>query len=461
MVALVGCSPDKEPLEGKRVDALAIADATDDLPKVKKPSGLRPPAAKTLDQWTQAFVTASNVRPHLAALPGKRVWQLSEKAFEPDVWRKLQTKTGLQEAWSFSEGLVSDGYVLSTALVQGEHVFCLGGNGFVYGLNLKTGKEVWSTDVLSTPDDRRELLGGGLLLHNSVLYATSSLGDVVALSATDGKVVWRRSLGAPLRTAPKTSIDGRTLFVVTTQNQTLALNIRDGSLLWSHLGIPEGLQYLGTAVPAVTKEALTTCYSSGEVVRLDTKTGRVLWSHTVTPVSVFEGIEHLTHVVAAPVEKDGRLYVVSMGGKTLCLEAFSGKVLWEVARGGAETPLVFGDDLFMVTHEGMLLRLEAKTGHLVWSYDLNRAQTGDDKEVQRWLNPLMIDGVLYVLSAQGRLVAVRAKDGSFLSQLIDFDEPCVASPAVGDGKLIVTTQRGEVFAFCAHDFAKDMPAPGA
>src|SRR3546814_10000479 len=74
----------------------------------------------------------------------------------------------------------------------------------------------WSSDVCSSDLD--------------VVYATSGVGDVAALNASDGSVIWKVKPTGPLRGAPTIAFGG--VYVITQDNQILALNAANGAVQW-------------------------------------------------------------------------------------------------------------------------------------------------------------------------------------------------------------------------------------
>src|SRR3546814_2574196 len=62
----------------------------------------------------------------------------------------------------------------------------------VSAFNAETGAKLWSTAIGSTGKDYRDsLFGGGAGIEGDVVYATSGVGDVAALNASDGSVIWK------------------------------------------------------------------------------------------------------------------------------------------------------------------------------------------------------------------------------------------------------------------------------
>jgi outer membrane protein assembly factor BamB len=82
-----------------------------------------------------------------------------------------------------------------------------------------------------------------------------------------------------MHAAPTVS-DNR-IFVVTVDNELVALSAEDGQRQWSHNGIPETAGLLGSASPAVEGEIVVVAYNSGELFALRVENGRAVWSENL------------------------------------------------------------------------------------------------------------------------------------------------------------------------------------
>src|SRR3546814_8659854 len=95
----------------------------------------------------------------------------------------------------------------------------------------------WSSDVCSSDligstgkDFEDSLFGGGAAVDGNIVYATSGVGDVAALNAADGSVVWKVKPTGPLRGAPTIAFGG--VYVISQDNQIYALSAAHGAVQW-------------------------------------------------------------------------------------------------------------------------------------------------------------------------------------------------------------------------------------
>lgn len=149
-------------------------------------------------------------------------------------------------------------------------------------------------------------LNGTPIVAAGCVFLNTAAGDVIALSASTGAVVWRRTvpldpgsvagLGGVFVSSPAVTNDA----VVALVNQTaapyaLALSRRDGSLLWRSAPLHAGAGFYTNATPVVHDGLVLAGYSPAEgdptgvggVAILDAGTGALLTRAEVVPPADF------------------------------------------------------------------------------------------------------------------------------------------------------------------------------
>jgi len=105
-------------------------------------------------------------------------------------------------------------------------------------------------------------------------------------------------------------------------------------------------------------------------------------------------------------------------------------VVWRLDRGVPLTPspLLVGDELYLVTDNGIATCVDAKTGQELW-----RARLGGNHSA----SPTYADGKIYFLSEEGESVVIAP--GRELKHLAtnQLDGPTLASMAISGGSLFI------------------------
>lgn len=424
LVALSGCDSvpsipgvsnlfekEETPLPGERVSVLGAQTSgkASDAAESKEPVVL--PAPQENASWSQPGGAPNNAPGHLAfSGSAKTIW--SEDA---------------------GTGSNSDGKVVAIPVVHGGKVFTLDREGRVTAFSM-TGGRAWRTDLKPEDEKAESGFGGGLAADGNRLFAATGFGTVVGLDIGNGKPVWTKKLGVPIRSSP-TASNGK-VFVVNTDSELYALSAETGDELWRGRGLPEGASVLSNVSPAVAGNTLVVSYASGEVTAFDISNGEQRWTDSV---SGGLGGTSLTAIgdAARPVIDNGVVFAGSRVGRLIATNLANGERVWSRDIRAAQTPWVAGGSVFVVDPNSRLYALDRKTGKIRWVTALPNAKS--------WSGPTLAGGKLWLASNKGLLVGVDAASGQVATQR-DLDNPVFISPVVAAGRMFVLTDKANLIA---------------
>jgi outer membrane protein assembly factor BamB len=417
---LVACSPAPEApkLAGPRLDitlqptVLQASAAASLVP-------FQLPKAEPLANWAQSGANASHTPGHVA-LP-----------------------TQVARAWTYSLGRSRNGLLLNPPVVHSGRVFAMNTEGEVVALNAATGKEIWTRELPLT-EPEQAALAGGVAVSGNVLFATTGDGQVFALTADKGVIVWQVALKVPLRAAP--TIDGEQLYLTSHDNRLFVLSALNGSLLWTHSGMSEALSLIQAASPAVANGLVLVPYSSGELFALRATDGRFVWSDTLA--SSFSGQDPestLSALAAPPVVADGLVYAMGLNGGLSAYVLATGQRVWKADVLGSQMPLVAGAQMFALTDAGELVCLNRADAGVRWVQNLN-SYVPKAEQARQWQGPLLAGNRLIVVSDDGYAVSVNPENGAKLVAT-QVDEAISLPPVVTSDGLYFLTDAGKIVAF--------------
>lgn len=412
--------PEAPPLPGERLSVLLDETTPEPDPRFEDLEVRLPPPQPT-PSWPQAGGFPDHAMQHVA-LPGplERVWVA-------DV----------------GTGSSSERRLLAPPIAADGRVFALDASSRATALDATTGKRLWRVD-LTPKGERGGGLGGGLAAYRGRVYATTGYGEVVALDAATGEAAWRRSLGAAVRSPPTVS-RGR-IFAVTYDNQLYALAADDGRVLWTHEGIKEIAGLLGGASPAVAGGLVVVAYSSGEIYALRVENGRVAWSDSLAFTGRVGALSSIVDIDGSPVIDRGLVFAVSHGGRLVAVDLQRGVRLWEQELSGVQTPWVAGDFLYVLTTDGVLVCLAREQGGTVWVSALPRYRNPQRKQDPiLWSGPVLAGDRLIVVGTGGEALSVSPYTGRVLGSL-KLPSGSEIPPIVADGTLFILTANGKLVA---------------
>lgn len=357
----------------------------------------------------------------------------------------LEVGQDLRVVWTASAGTgdSSDTRLVAQPVVSGDSVYVLDTSAHVNALDLD-GKRRWSVSLQPEDEDSPTGFFGGVAYDQGRVYASTGYGEVYALNASDGSVVWKRSIGIPFRSGP--TVNGGRVFAVTQDNQLFALSTDNGEVLWNHVGISESAGFLGAASAAVAGEAVVVPFSSGEIFALRVENGRVVWSDNLIRTGATTPIAALNDIRGQVVIDRGDVFATSHSGSTVGIELRTGSRLWDRAIGSSGTPWAGGDYIYLLSDENELICLTRAEGRVRWVTPLPRFE--DEKDATGaivWTGPVLAGDRLLLASNTGVMTAISPYSGEVLGA-IELPGRTVITPVVANGTVYVLTTSGTLVA---------------
>lgn len=336
----------------------------------------------------------------------------------------------------------------SSPVILDNRLFVMGTDAVVSAFSADTGQRLWSANIgTSNTQYRNILFGGGVGAEGNIVYASSGAGDVAAINAADGSVIWKSKPGGLLRGAPTVAYGS--VYVISQDNQIFSLNANDGAVLWQATASSEAGSVFGAASPAAGQSTIVAGFSSGEVQAYRYENGRDLWEDALARTSMALSVSTLTDVDADPVVDRGRVFALGQGGRMASYDLLSGQRIWEISIAGISTPYVVGDWVYAMTDDAKLMAVGRGSGKVRWLQQLARFRVETDKKKKdpiRWTGPILAGGRLIAVNSEGQLVEFSPTDGSSLATT-EFKSAISQSPVVANNMLYILEDNGRITAW--------------
>lgn len=225
-------------------------------------------------------------------------------------------------------------------------------DGQVTALDRQSGDERW---VYTSSQPSLTLRGTGTpLVIEPVSFAGFANGRLVTIDNRNGQPLWDMRIATPqgrseverlvdLTGQPVLSQDGR-LFVTSYNGQLVALEATRGSVIWER-------ELSSRHAPVLVGDFLFVVTDDSHVVAIDTNNGQEVWRN--------DALED--RWLTAPAFADGRLVVGDFEGYVHLIDAREGELVGrtEVDRSGISVPAVTeGDVIHVLANDGHLETLE-------------------------------------------------------------------------------------------------------
>lgn len=225
----------------------------------------------------------------------------------------------------------------------------------------------------------------GLTESLGTIYACSLNGSTYAFQSASGTLLWQHTTGFDNTSAP--AVVAGVVYVGS--GSIYALNAQDGSERWNY-PTPDVV----TSSPVIVKDVLYAGSYGDRVYALNAATGVLRWQYNTGG-----------RVYVDPVEAFGIVFFGSGDdGPTLyAVNAQDGKLLWHntMPIQSVQSSLAVANGELYVGSRNFLYALNPHNGAIRWQRPMATPFT-----------PLIVNGVIYLASADGGIYALNASDGT-------------------------------------------------
>ncbi|UGS36190.1 outer membrane protein assembly factor BamB family protein [Capillimicrobium parvum] len=242
------------------------------------------------------------------------------------------------------------------------------------------------------------------VIWDGTLYLLVDDGTLMAFKANNGRMRWRRQVGALAASSP--AVDEFRLYVVllegakgSRKGKIMSLSRRTGRVFWS-----KGLPSRGESSPLLRDGKVFFGTEDGTMYALDARSGRQIWTYHASGA-----------IKGSPSYDAGKLYFGSYGGDVHAVRASDGKLLWKsgaargLVRSGnfyATAAVAFGR-VYIGSTDGREYSFASRTGKLAWA-----RQTGGYVYSSAAVDNVPDVGpTVFVGSYDGRFYAFDARSG--------------------------------------------------
>jgi outer membrane protein assembly factor BamB len=310
-----------------------------------------------------------------------------------------------------------------------------------------SGQPLWSRSLTSPRDNPTDASGGGVSVGGGQVYVTTGFGEITALDAANGQVLWVQDLDAPVNAGP--TLRGDLVYVVSRDSTAWALETTNGRIRWQQSGSPSTANFAGGAAPAVAEDIAIFPFPSGEIVATYPAGGLPRWSAVVSGDRLGRAASLINDIAGDPVISGNRVYIANFGGRTVALDINDGSRIWTAGEGAVSPVWPIGNAVFLINDISELVRLNASNGLPVWRISLPsfaEGRTSRQSSVVAHYGPVLAGGRLIVTSSDGLIRQFDPASGALIGT-VELPGGAASAPVVAGETLYVVSKTGQLHAF--------------
>ncbi len=305
---------------------------------------------------------------------------------------------------------------------------------FSFNIDHQFVSEIWNVQEDSD-------MGGAMFLENDVLFYTNTAGEIKAVNAADGTLIWSYTTNGKIYSTPV--VYEGVVWCASSDSYLYGLEKESGRELFKLKN-----EKPVVSAPACADGKVMLAGGDGYCRAWDVSTGELVWE--------FDGVNNF--VVTRPVVKDGVLFFGSWGNEFYALDIETGNPKWVWRNGHSNrmlspaqvVPVITHGRVYLASPDRYMTVLNEQTGEVVWRYN------DPENRVRESIGQSEDGNTVYAKTMDGDILAVDAKSSDRVVKWISSGEnmgyELAPTPVVEkDGVVYAPTDKGNIFAYRAAD----------
>jgi len=327
----------------------------------------------------------------------------SDNAIPPTPLENISNVVSISSEWSKETGAGTDeAFVKFYPAVVGAKIIVVDRQGQLTAYDRYSGSIIWQKKF-------EMVVTGGIGTSPDMIFIGNEEAEIVAIDPENGEIKWQKNLSSI--SLSKAVGSDQVVIARTLDGKLYGLLKETGEQLWVYdRGVPV-LTFRGNSSSIIGGEELVfTGFDSGKVAALGLQNGRLLWEAAAAVPRGRSDIERMVDIDGDPILVGRTLFVVTINGRLVALDAITGKLFWtrnisSFAGMGADKR-----NLYVTDHESNIWAFGQQSGEILWKQDklahrrLTAPATTEDHVVVS-----DFEGYLHVLSPVDGVLTGRAQ----------------------------------------------------
>ena len=295
--------------------------------------------------------------------------------------------------------------VMSSPLVFNDNIIFADDTGTIFSINQR-GKINWKKNIYKKIYKKiyKHL---SFSIYKDKIYIADNIGFIYVISSESGKLIWLKNYEIPIKSNIK--IFDNKIFVINQDNRLLCLDIEKGSKIWDVRSISSFIKSQNFLALAISKEGdLITLNSSGDLLKVKANNGQVDWSlNTTSPTAALDNVFFKSSEI---VISDNDI-IFSASSLIFSINLSNGYLNWQIDIGTKNTPIIDGNNIFLISDNGYYVNLDRNSGKIIWSTNILKILK-KKKQMTQITGFIMGSGKIYATTLNGYLIVCSAVSGN-------------------------------------------------
>ena len=333
--------------------------------------------------------------------------------------------------------------LITSPIVYNNNIIFTDDTGSIFNVSL-SGKLNWKKNIYQKVY-KNIYKNLSFSINNGTIYISDNIGFIYAITLDTGEPIWFKNHGSPIKSRIK--IFKEKIFLVDQNNRILCFDAKNGTKVWDVRTARSFIKSQYFLALAISKDgSLLTINSRGDLLKINSKYGKVIWSLNVAGTQLAQDIDFFKSSDIVIIENN---IIFSTSSSTYSLNLQNGYTNWIQNVGTYNTPIIDGDNVFLVTNNGFLVNIDKKTGEKIYSTNILKILDRKSRKT-KVIGYILGSEKIYSLTSNGHIIINSATLGSSLNfkKIGSFKKNKTnTNPIISNGSLYILTENQKILGF--------------
>ena len=329
--------------------------------------------------------------------------------------------------------------IRTTPLIYNKNIIFADNAGTIFSIR-QNGKLNWKKNIYKKTY-KKIYKNLSFSTEDNIVFVSDNVGFIYAVEVDTGKLIWVKNHGIPIKSNIK--IFDKKIFLINQDNRLLCFDAKDGSIVWDVRSISSFIKTQNFLAMAISKEGdLLMLGSSGDLIKVNAISGKVYWSLNTTNSMLAHDTDFFKSSDIVIADND---IIFSTSSFIFSYNLGTGYFNWQKNIGSKNTPIIDGNNIFVVSDDGYFINLERSSGKVIRSTNILKVLK-KKKQNTHITGFIMGSGKIYAVSMNGYLIVCSAASGKvkYFKKIAD---AIYVPPIISDGSLYILTSKPKILGF--------------
>ena len=329
--------------------------------------------------------------------------------------------------------------IISSPLFIENNIIFSDNTGSIYNIN-QSGQLIWKKNIYKKIYKKvyKNLV---FSIYKNNIYIADNVGFIYAIDLRNGKLLWIKNHGIPIKSNIKIYKDK--IFLINQDNRILCLSTKNGAKIWDVRSVPSFIKLQNFLSLAVSNQGdLVTINSSGDLLKINSNDGRVIWALNTLESTLAHATDFFK---SSEIVIIGNNILFSSKSKFFSYDLDTGQLNWRQEVSSVGAPIIDGKNIFAVTENGYFVILDKDNGRLIFSNNILKILKKKNRST-RIAGFIMGSGKIYSVTSNGFLITSSPTLGK-TEYYKKIGDPVISAPIINNGKLYILTKNSKILGF--------------